>query len=269
VVQMRMEDNPFNSANAIAKYAEGLTDEEKRMRLNGEFVSLGGLFFEEFSDERHVVDPIEPDHLKGQEIVVSIDPGRQRTGVTWTCFDKENAGLVFAEFNPREAVVPDVAAEIKRRNKFWGVKDASYVIDPSSRNRSQINADQVEAAYMREEIYCEHAQNSRPAGILEVKRRLQAKPEPTLLFSRDCPETIEQVRRYARDPKAKDEWAAVPQNSRVRFDLVDTVRYAVMARTYYGPEDEEPKRTAYQPNFQPPAREDIFPEPAPPLGLYT
>ncbi|HEU5115589.1 MAG TPA: hypothetical protein VFT74_02830 [Isosphaeraceae bacterium] len=256
VVQMRMEDNPWNTREAIEKYAEGLTEEEKRMRLNGEFVSLGGLFFSEFREDKHVVDPVTPEHIKGHEVVIAIDPGRQRTGVTWTSYDKDNFALVFDEYFPKEAVVPDVAAAIRAKNKTWGIKDPTYVIDPSSRNQSMINADAVEAAYAREEIYCQWAQNKRDAGILEIKRRLQQKPEPSLLFSRDCPQTIQQVARYARDPKSQDEWKAVAQNERTRFDLVDTVRYSVMARTYFAPDEEPEKRTAYQPNYQPPYAEE-------------
>jgi phage terminase large subunit-like protein len=276
VVQMGMDDNPWNSREAIAKFSARLTDDEKRMRLHGEFVHLGGMFFEEFRDRLHVVDPISPDHLQGQSIVCSIDPGRNRTGVTWTAFDKENAALVFDEYNPKEAVVTQVAGEIKRRNRAWGIKDITYVIDPSARNTSAINADQVEAAYAREEIYCQWGQNSRAAGILEMKRRFQGKdkegnPEPTLRFCRNCPEMIQQFERYRRDPKSSDEWAAVPQTDTVRFDLVDTVRYSVMSRTFYSPEEDPYRPPAFQPGYQPPYREEaefFQPEPGP-MGAFS
>lgn len=270
VVQMGMADNPYNTQEAIDKYAARLTKDEKRMRLHGEFVHLGGMFYGEFSD-RHVVGEITPDHLKGQEIVVGIDPGRERTGVVWIAFDKDNAAVVFDEFNPGQAVVPDVAAEIKRRNEAWRIKDATYVIDPSSRNTSAINADAVEAAYAREEIYCQWGQNSRSAGILEVKRRLQdslpnGTPAPSLTFARNCGETIKQHREYRRDPNKADEWAAVAQTANVRFDLVDAVRYAVMARTWTQPYESPQRPPAYQPNFQPAyaSERDLFlSDPAP------
>jgi len=269
-MKMKIWDNPWNGRKVveqIVKEAKEEGEESYRTRIEAEFVHLGGLFFPEFS-ESHVVDEIEPSFLRGQEVVVSIDPGRRRSGVTWTAFDKDNDALVFDEFFPAELVVPEVATEIKTRNKYWGLKeeDITYVIDPSSRNRSQINADQVEAAYIREGIYPEHAQNSRPAGILEVRRRLQS---GGLQFTKKCPQSIKQMGDYARDPKAKDEWQAVPQTDKVRFDLVDTVRYAVMSRTYYSPEESPYKAPAFQPNFQPPYREERFQEPVPPMGPYT
>jgi len=239
VVQMSIYDNPYNTKEVIEEVERGLTEDEKRARIYGEFVHLGGLFYEEFRDSVHVVDPITPDHLKGQDIVVGIDPGRNRTGVVWTCFDKDNAAMVFDEFNPREATVVAVADEIKRRNKAWGLDEdkVTYVIDPSARNTSAINADQVAAAYARSEIYCQYGQNSRAAGILEIKRRLQAKDadgnsSPLLVFCRNCSETIRQHEKYARDPKAADEWAAVAQTDTVRADLADSTRYSIMSRNY-------------------------------------
>lgn len=260
VVTMGMADNPWLSAQAIKDFEAGLTEEEIRMRVHGEFVHLGGMFFEEFREKLHVVDPITPDHLKGQEIVIGIDPGRNRTGVVWLGFDSDNAAIVFDEFNPKEATVVQVAEVIKERNRAWGLDEnaVTYVIDPSARNTSAINADQVSAAYARSEIYCQPGQNSRAAGILEMKRRLQAKdgqdrPHPTLVWARNCVEGIKQAERYRRDPKAADEWAAVAQNDRTRFDLVDATRYALMARTweFADPSEIVKPPPSYDPVFEP------------------
>lgn len=273
VVQMGMADNPWLSEEAIKDFERGLTHEEIRMRVYGEFVHLGGMFFEEFNERLHVVEPIGLDHLKGQDVVVGIDPGRNRTGVVWVCFDSDNSALVFDEFNPREAIVSEVAAEILRRNEEWGVKQPTYVIDPTSRNASPINADEVAAAYSRHDIDCQWGQNSRQAGILEMKRRLQdrdsrGRPRPSLLFARNCHQAIKQMERYRRDPKARDEWQAVPQNDQTRFDLVDAIRYSVMSRTYgYEEPGEAPKPPPhYDPEVAPPFDPSEFLLEAPPLG---
>lgn len=277
VVQMGMADNPWLSKEAIADFERGLTKEEIRMRVHGEFVHLGGLFYDEFRERLHVVAPPTPERLRSMDVVVAIDPGRNRTGVTWTAFDKDNSAIVFAEHNPREAIVPEVAAEIRRRNTLWGLtgrREPVYVIDPSARGTSPINADQVEAAYAREGIYCEPGQNSRAAGILEVKRRLQARdargfPAPTLVFSEECPQAITQHEKYRRDPRANDEWQAVPQNDQVRFDLCDCVRYSVMSRTWELPFEPPTRPPAFQANYQPPYSQERFLEPAAPMGKYT
>lgn len=282
VHQMDMQDNPWNTPEATEKYLSGLTDEERRARETGEFVHFGGLFFEEFREARHVVDPPPLEALRQQDIVVSIDPGLVHTAVTWSAWDSDNAGVVFSEHFPPSTNVPEIAAEIKRRNREWELPEPVFVIDPSYRNlTTEIHADEVQANYSREGIYCQPGNNSRRAGILEIKKRLQAKkangtPNPTLLIARNkeghhpllgCPELIKQTERYRRNPDAADEWQAVPQDQYTRFDLVDSMRYGVMTRTWEtpdGPAERPPDSFEYghEPAYDP----EEFQIEAPPMG---
>lgn len=271
VVQADIEDNPWNSQEAIEDFLGELTDEERRARKSGEFVHFGGLFFDEFKDSLHVVTKPDLAKLKDQEVVVGIDPGLRRTGVTWTAFDNDNAAVTFAEFYPKETVVPNIARAIKLKNQTFGIKEPVYVIDPSSRNRSGINADSLEAAYAREGIYCQWGQNDRPAGILELKRRFQAhtkdgEPHPTLTISEDCPNLIWEIGRYRRDPHSKDEFAAIKMDDH----LVDSLRYAVMSRAWHIPDDGL-QQTAFEPNFQEQYSEERkrFPVEVAPFGAYS
>lgn len=278
VIGMGIEDNPWNTAEAIEKYLAPLGEEERRARARGEFVHFGGLFFDEFRPRLHVVEPPPIERLREMEIVCSIDPGLVHTGVTWSAWDADNAGLFFDEFFPGKTIVPEIAAEIKRRQAQWALRaEPTYIIDPSYRSlESPIYAEEVQAAYVREGLYCQPGQNDRPSGILAIKRRLQAtdpagRPAPTLLFSRAVPETIKQVERYRRNPDAADEWQAVPQDDRTRWDLVDSARYAVLSRVHEDPDKPLARRPSYSPNFQPPfeVERDLMQADAPPMGDYS
>jgi phage terminase large subunit-like protein len=280
VMGMDIADNPWNSSEAIAAFLSGLTVEERKVRKTGAFIHFGGVFFDEFDGELHVVKPPGVKHVRELESVIAIDPGLRHTGVTWTGFDSDNAALTYDEYDAGFLIVPEIAKEIKRRNaEKWHIEDPTYVLDPSHRNlSSSINADEIEAAYAREDIYCEPGQNSRRAGILEMKRRLQAidaagNPHPTWLISEECAMLIVQVERYRRDPDASDEWQAVPQDDRTRFDLVDATRYGVMSRTYFDDEDEEREglerqrhRESHRHNYEPELDLSEFQTEAPPMG---
>lgn len=272
VCGMSMTDNPWNTKEAIDKYLAGLTAEERRAREHGEFVHFGGLFFDEFR-QLHIVPKPPLEALRKMEIVVAIDPGLVHTGVVWIAFDSDNAAVAFAEHFPPKTIVPEIADEIKARNAAWKLPEPVYIIDPSYRNlTTEIHADAVQAAYQREEIFCQEGQNDRRAGILEIKRRLQAKdgkgdPCPTLTIADSCPQLIKQVERYRRDPDAADEWQAVPQDDRTRFDLVDGLRYGLLSRSWFVPElEERPKRRSYDPTFEPPLDLSEFLTEAPPMG---
>lgn len=281
VMGMSIHDNPWNTPEAIDKFLAGMPEEERRAREKGEFVHFGGLFFDEFRERLHVVALPPMEALRQQEIVVSIDPGLVHTGVTWSGWDSDNAGVFFAEYFPPTTNVPDIAAEIKRRNKQWGLREPTYVIDPSYRNLTTgIHADAVQANYAREEIYAQPGNNDRRAGILEIKKRLQAKdgeghPHPTLLYARPdpsapelgVPQLIKQTERYRRNPDAADEWAAVPQDAHTRFDLVDSARYGVMSRTWEIPDaPAERPPPGHEYGFEPSLDLEEFALEAPPLG---
>ena len=261
VVQVDSTQNPHINQDALAEFFASLTKEERQARKEGRFVHFAGKFYDEFTDAEHVVKGVSRDHVKDQTIVVGIDPGLNRTGVVWTAFDNDNAALVFAELYPTQAVVADVAAEIKKFNAALGIEVSQYVIDPSARNRATVNADAVEAAYAREGIYCTQGQNDRAAGILEVKRRLQ---QHTLVVSDACPNLIREFGRYRKDPNSADEFAAVKKDDH----LLDALRYVCMERAWTLPQPTESKTYSSHPFFEPPWKGPT-PTESPPLGAFS
>jgi|DEB0MinimDraft_3_1074331.scaffolds.fasta_scaffold00708_10 phage terminase large subunit-like protein len=263
VVQVDMDDNPHLDQDAKRDFLAGLTKEEAEARKSGKFVHFSGLFYPEYSDETHLREAPNRDHLKGQDIVVGIDPGFRRTGVVWVAFDNDNGAFVFDEFYPQEMVVGPISEAIKDRNEFWGV-DPIYVIDPSARNRATINAEGVEAEFAREGIYCEHGQNDRASGILEVKARLQ---QHRLVFSSDCRNILWEISRYRRDPRSNDEFAAIKRDDH----LLDAMRYAIMARAWgnLAPNVGRQRRRGFSPTYEPPWSPPERTEQQGPLGVFT
>jgi phage terminase large subunit len=262
-IQVDIDENPHISEEAKKRILSGTyTKEELEARKSGAFVHFSGLFYPEFSDSSHVGATPSPERIKQQTVVVGIDPGYRRTGVVFCAFDNDNACIVFDEMYPEQKTVEEVAAEIKLREKVWGIKPSTYVIDPAARSRNAINAEQIETEYLRAGIPCQHGQNARAPGILEVKRRLQ---HGQLVIADRCPNLIWEFGRYRRDPKSSDEFDAV----KVDDHLLDALRYALMSRVWGAPPIHQARqyRAAYNPHFQEPYRNEKFqPTNSPPLG---
>lgn len=227
-------DNPHVDHRRLRKDEKRMTEEERRARRQGEFVHFAGQFYPEFGD-KHRVDPPAASDIREQNIVVGIDPGLNYTGVVWVAFDNDNIAQVFAEAKPEQMVVEDVARVIRETNALWGIEPDYYVIDPSARNRSTINAEAIESAYLRAGIPTIRGQNDRAAGILEVKRRLQH--GPGLFVSKDCPAIALEFARYRRDPNSQDEFAAVKKDDH----LLDALRYVCLGRAWDAPNSSEPE----------------------------
>jgi phage terminase large subunit-like protein len=247
VVQVDMDDNPHLNQEAKNRLLDGLSDEERIARKEGRFVHFGGMVFGEFRDSIHVTSPPDPRTIRDQSIVIGIDPGIRWTGVSFIAFDDENFALVFDELYLQQHTVPQVAALIEAKVREWGIVPDFYVIDPSARNRTQINADAVEAEFQRHGIFAVHGQNDVESGILTIKRRLQGDP-PSLLISSRCVRLIYEFGRYRVDPKATDKFAVIKQDDHV----IDSMRYALMSRAWgvFRGEGKRKRKGGYNPDWQ-------------------
>jgi phage terminase large subunit-like protein len=231
-----MFDNPYIAAEETARQLEHLSDAEKRAVIHGEFIHFHGSVLD--VRERHVVPAVPPERVAGQTVYVGIDPGIRRAGVVWCAFDRDNSMLVFDELYPESETIPQIADQIKAKNRQWGVSPI-YVIDPSFRNRSLVNAENVEGALAREGIYPSPGQNARDVGVLQLRARLEGDP-PGLLVTENCHNWLFEAKRWlvAKDevteeqtPNAKGaggSFATIGPDH-----LMDPTRYVAMERLWH------------------------------------
>lgn len=224
VVQASTLANVHLPQDELVEYTRGMSEEELRARVRGEFVHFAGLVFAEFDDRRHVVKPPDREHVRGQMVVVGIDPGIRWTGVTFNAFDSDNVMLTFDELLLESHTVPDVVRAVRGKLEAWGVERPLFVIDPSARNRTMVNAEQVEGAFHREGLHVMPGQNAVEAGVFELKRRLQSS---MWLVSAGCRRLVWEIGRYRVDPKGEG-FSVVKENDH----CLDSVRYAAMFRPW-------------------------------------
>jgi hypothetical protein len=227
--------------------------------INGEFIAFHGRVLQGLDPDgtTHVVQHPEPDQVRQLQVYIGIDPGVRRAGVVWCGFDRDNSILVFDELYPENKTIPQIAAEIREKNAYWGVKRPLYVVDPSFRNRSLSNAESVETALMREGIYPLPGQNDRLAGVLQMRARVTAK---SLLVSRECKNWLKESKRWL---VAEDEVSAEDKVNRAKGaggsfatvgpdHLMDPTRYICMEREWFQrPKPSEPAWGGLQSGLSP------------------
>jgi hypothetical protein len=144
--------------------------------------------------------------------------------------------LVFDELYPESLTIPQIAEQIKQKNRQWGVSPV-YVIDPSARNRSLVNAESVEGAFAREGIYPSPGQNDRLTGVLQMRARLE---QDALLVTENCVNWLFEAKRWlvAKD-EVTEEQTPTAKGSGGSFatigpdHLMDPTRYVCMERLYH------------------------------------
>lgn len=265
IVRIDMDDNPHLSQEAKEEFLAAMTAEERRARKEGRFVHFGGMIYPEFDAEVHVRKELDLEHLSQLDHIVAIDPGINTTAVVFIGFDRDNCAFVYDELylHDNDAIPENAAKLIHDRLERWGVEKPTYLIDPSARNRASVNADNVQAAYLRAGILALAAQNAVEAGILEVKRRLQAKPTKLLIAER-CEYLRWEIKRYRQKPMENQSFEVVKRDDHA----VDAMRYGLMARPIapHKPSAAKKKRPHFTPNFQAPYSEERVPQETAPMG---
>ena len=268
-----MLDNPHINKAEIEREFRDVSDEERRARLEGQFVHFHGRVLD-VRDE-HICATPDAKHVQGLDCYVSIDPGIRRGGVLWGGFDRDNRLLIFDELYPENKTVPEIAAAIHRKNAQWGISPL-YVIDPSARNRTLVNAESVEGEFQRQGIYPQHGQNDRLASVLQLRSRLQ---RGGLLIAQSCTNLRFELNRWlvAKDEDTEQQKAKVKgaggSFATIGPDhLADNLRYLAMTRLWHVAATAGRPRERWVPGRAPSARWLVGGAPqveAPPMGSMS
>ena len=254
----QMRDNKFDingnsilSEESIKEFEESLPEEIKEIRVNGQFFTLRGRVYKEFSDA-HVIDFKYP---YPEPVICILDPhDRKPHHVIWAYVDRDDDVYIDYELIVR-CELDDLAHKIKLIEKERGYKMRQRLIDPNfglkparpGANWSVKDEltkhgcsfypanDEIELGHMLVRDYLHYDRN----------KPLTATNKPKAFFSRErVPNTTRSMRNYQYD-----EWLGKTKNKRdpkeetqdKDSDGADTVRYLLVSkpRFRYIQEDSE------------------------------
>lgn len=125
-------DNPFTDKT----WAEGLTEDEYRLRVLGSFESPTGLVYSSFHRTRCVVPHFNPKELGNPRYYRSIDFGVSHpTGVIFIAQDEDDNLYVYDEIYKSNTLIADIAKEIKEKS---GLTNFEYTLRDSAAKREGI-----------------------------------------------------------------------------------------------------------------------------------
>jgi phage terminase large subunit-like protein len=147
-IKMRTGENPVNTAEMVQKISEMcLDDDERAIRLDGEFTARGGLVFREFKDRYPWV--VKPFEIPERGLLIqSVDPHDSTPhGVVWLWVDYDGDKdfpvvgnrpnvFVIAELF-QHATIEDLSEDIKMIESRWNREADVRLCDPSAWNESQ------------------------------------------------------------------------------------------------------------------------------------
>jgi hypothetical protein len=236
VITASINDNPHINPAEIDLIAEGLTEEERKIRLNGEFVSLHGLVYKEFADRPpYVIEPFDlPDDWT---IYMGMDPHlRTETGVLFCAVNREGDLFVVDELFT-DGLISDISQKIL--HKLDGRTPFLSLIDPSSKQPNPVSGVSIRDEFARHGIMTREARKDVGAGIYRVREYLKLDSvykKPRLFIFNSCRRLRYEFMHYVWDDDYRRINDTQKQSPRKKDDhLLDCLRYVIMEDPVYIP----------------------------------
>ena len=195
VVEVDMTQNPHLNQGEIEMFMSTLSDDEKKARIHGRFVQVGGFVYKQFG-RHHIVSPMRPP--KEWLHVASLDHGfNNATAWLWGAVDPEGRVFIYDEHYESDQIVRYHAERVKEINRSHGREPDYYVGDPSIRNTDPITGTSVQLEYIEHGVPIILGNNDVRAGINRVARYLDGiNGRPMLYIAENCVNLINEMQRY-------------------------------------------------------------------------
>lgn len=241
------DDNPvIDDDGKAAAMAMAASDEERRARKSGLFVSMAGRVFDDFSRSKHVVpddvvfekmlayDPDDP-RVSFQLLLGGLDPGyRHMAAALWVGMNEEGV-WVGPEVICVKTIIPDVASTIiDTANSLSSVDENGqprafplpiFMADPAIVKMDGQTGISDQVAFSQAGILTRIANNSRRPGINAIRTLCY---RDRIHIAASCEVLIDQLLRARWRTTGRSENDAPEDMVKKDDHAVDALRYAVM-----------------------------------------
>jgi phage terminase large subunit-like protein len=203
LVEASMEDNPTLSQAAIDRYMESLSEEERLIRKNGQYIHLGGSVFPEFSPVTHCIPRGQFKPTSRHRIIRTMDSGYTNPTVwLWLAVDEDGTIVVFKEhYQAKWNVAQHAEVVNKITKKITDESNAEIFLttgDPAIKQTKEHTGTSILHEYSRHGIYIavDAIPNDRRVGLEKIQQYMKMNPKtgkPFLMFTDDCSHLIAEL----------------------------------------------------------------------------
>ena len=168
---------------------ENLSEEERLVRRNGQYVHLGGSVFPEFSPVTHCIPRGQFQPSSRHRIIRTMDSGYTNPTVwLWMAVDEDGTIVVFREHYQAKLNVADHAQIVNditnRVLKTSGIKDVYLTTgDPVIKQTKEHTGTSIQQEYAKHGIYVavDQIPNDRRVGLEKIQQYMKMNPNSLLL----------------------------------------------------------------------------------------
>lgn len=200
-IEMEWADNPYLDKAEVEAMTKSMSAEELESRRYGKFMQCGGLVYNEFSEDVHVIEPFDVPREWYDNI--SIDPGLNNPlSAHWYAQDFDGNVYVIAEHFDKGKDVCYHANRIKEISKRldWHYTNGkiSALIDSAATQRTLASSKSVVDLFYEHDILVNPKVNKDMfSGISKVKSYLKdGEGKAHLFIFKNCVNLISEIKGY-------------------------------------------------------------------------
>lgn len=211
-------DNPYTDKT----WTMGMTEEERRLRVDGSFESPTWLVYNQFSRHKNVVPHFHPKELgEGIKYYRGIDFGTSHP--TWVIFmaqDMDDNLYIYDEIRLAQTELKEIANEVITRSRWF---DFEYFVRDSASAREGLEFEKQFWLYTvpadKRSKWANDMSNRR-TGILMLNTLFK---DWKLMISDKCQMLIKEFETHYYKEGWRKDWEVVKEDD----DLIDAVRYTI------------------------------------------
>ena len=250
----KVSDNPYlmEASPGYVQQLASLPPELRAAHLDGDWNSLSGSYFKNFSESKHVCRPFTIP--KTWPLYRSFDYGLDMFALGFWAVDTDGRCWLFRYFEQDNLIVKD-AAQQALDNTLPGEEITITYAPPDMWNRSKDNGKTVAELFAQYKLPIVRSDNNRQQGHLVVRNMLHGIPlndpyvismfpagkapkkMPGLMIFDTCKPVIEDLRDIQADEKNPNDCAKQPHDV---THSVDMVRYFCVSRVSPAEQEKEP-----------------------------
>ena len=203
IVEATMQDNPTLSKEAIERFMAELTEEERQIRTQGQYVHLGGAVFPDFTPSTHCIPKGQFKPSPNHRIIRTMDSGYTNPTVwLWLAVDEDNNVTVFREHYAAKKTVAEHAVIVNQITKDlerdYGVKVWLTTGDPAIKQTKEHSGTSILQEYQRAGIFIavDMIPKDRRIGLERIRQYMKwnkKSKRPHLMITDDCPHLIAEL----------------------------------------------------------------------------
>lgn len=238
VVEIDTHENPYLAQSEIEFISQGLDEDERKARIEGKFIHIGGLIYKNFHTSIHVLkEPLDISTIKSWEWYASLDHGfNNPTAWLWHAVSPDNKIITFDEHYESGHTIDYHAAKVHARNQEHGRPPNNYIGDPSIRNTDPITGTSILEEYIKYGLPIVLGNNDVRAGISRMARyfNIDSQGHPHWMIDPRCRNFIWELQRYRWKTRVNRKLAerSNPMEEPLKKDdhACDSARYFIMSR---------------------------------------